>query len=291
MFLLIDINIHEVALHSSLWNKVPQHTTPHSLSLVRLKMLHLTMEGATSYLATLLEAPQSQLYHLGLGSWAGWFYALVVVCKLVFLQENERSGRAALEDLSGEIDNLIPPDIDGAVQPEDTAPPLESSTDESGWSAVAVARGYNIRGLFERFTQKLRCTLEADGALWRKPREERDSLYAIACIQHIMTAGFIKRFDRRTADANREPSTAQSGTHEASNQGQWQPAQPFQPASVAQGQSDILSLPFSNFMHFDAINFDGITLPDSTFPPQAGEEILGDWMWNMVMDDFTMPTM
>jgi len=246
------------------------------------------MEGATSYLTTLLQASPSDLYRLGLGSWAGWFYALVVVCKLVFLQDNERLGRAALEGITGEIDNLLPRGVAGDLQPNDAIPSLESSADESGWSAVAVAREYNIRKLFEQFMEKLTCTLPLDGAPWGKAPEERDSLYSIACIQKLMTNGLFKRFER-TSNAPNQPSTTQSGAQEDPNQTQWQSSQQLQPDP--QGQSEILSLPFNNFMHFDAINFDGITLPASTFPPQAGEEILGDWMWNMVMDDFTMPTM
>lgn len=82
---------------------------------------------------------------------------------------------------------------------------------------------------------------------------------------------------------------AQSGAHDMSQQASWQSSEPLQPHP--QGQSNLLSLPFSNFMHFDAINFDGITLPNSTFLLQGGQDILGDWMWNAAMDDFTMPTM
>ena len=46
------------------------------------------------------------------------------------------------------------------------------------------------------------------------------------------------------------------------------------------------------FANFDSINFDGISVPTSmSYTPQAGQEMLGDWMWDMVMDDFTMPTL
>jgi hypothetical protein len=275
MYLLIEIGINEVCLHSSLWHISPEHSML-PLSLIRLKMLHGTMQAATSYLITLSQAPQTQLYQLGLGSWAGWFYVVIVVCKLVFLLENERLGCTELENVPEGIDSM---NLDNAALHSNPVG-LEGVTADSDWDALAVSREYNVRGLFEQIVEKLRCTLPADSAPWKKARAERDSLYSVACIQRVMLNGFNKRLNQQL--------TAQPVGHDTSNT--WQATQTAQ-EHLAAHQSNILNLPFSNFMNFDALNFDGIDLPTSNFPPQAAQEVLGDWMWNMAMDDFTMPSM
>jgi len=205
-----------------------------------------------------------------------------VICKLVFLQENERLGSTSLEDIPEEIDNLLPRNVDSAVSSINDQG-LEGCAEESGWNALAVAREYNVRHLFDQFVDKLRCTLPVDCAPWRKPRDERDSLYSIACIQRTMLNGFIKRIDRQTSAAAQGDRTAQPFANETSTSSQvpWEAMQGFQDNSNAQA-ARVLSQPFSNFMNFDSINFDGITLPTTTFPPQGGEEFLGDLMWDMV---------
>lgn len=216
-----------------------------------------------------------------------------VICKLVFFQENERLGNTSLEDVPEEIDNLLPHNNDGHL-PSNNDPELGSGTEDSGWVAVSVAREYNIRQLFELFVEKLSCTLPADAAPWRKARDERDSLYAIASIQHTMLNGFVKRIERQTSATTSQP-VAQSfaDINRASNgpsQVAWQGSRPIR--VDANGQpGGILSMPFSNFMNFDSINFDGIAPPLSTFSLQGGDEVYSDWMWDMVMDDFTMPSM
>ncbi|KAF2831676.1 hypothetical protein CC86DRAFT_142368 [Ophiobolus disseminans] len=293
LFTLLDMGINEVCLYSSLWGTSPQQITLPP-SLARLKMLHRTMEAGTSYLNTLLRAPESQLYHLSLGTWAGWFYAVIVICRLVFLQENERMGRTALDDIPEEIDNILPRNLDGVVPPAND-PGFDICPEDCGWVALTVAREFNIRHLFDQFVEKLSCTLPADCAPWRKARDERDSLYAIASIQHTMLNGFIKRIERQTPTVATSEGTAQYLAGEGvTSYGPFQPTwQTSQPIEVdANGRpGGILSLPFSSFMNFDSINFEGITLPASAFPPQGGEEIYSDLMWDMVMDDFTMPSL
>lgn len=161
MFSLLDMAINEICLHSLLWESPPQHSSL-TLSLPRLKMLHRTMEGATSYLSTIVQSQQSKLYQLGIGSWAGWFYAVIVVCKLVFLRDNERLGRTHLDDIPEEIENLLPQDqAPLVVETERT-----ECIDEPGWGASAVARDYHILQLLDQLMEKLRCTLPADNVPW-----------------------------------------------------------------------------------------------------------------------------
>jgi hypothetical protein len=292
MFSLADIDINEVCLHSSLWTISAEQSTRFE-SLVRLKMLHRTMKSAMSYIKTLIKTPESLLSQLGLGSWCGWFYVYVVICKLIFLQENELLGHTQVDDMPGEIDNLVPRDPDpealSHISNNDT------SLDLRGWNALAVVREYNLREVLDKFTRKLSFILPENSAPWQRPREERENLYAIACLNQSLQSGFIKRIDRLACSAVGNLSTGQQSaatsnmaSRSYASTGPWQPQQTPDDRPVSPVGDKIL--PFASFLNFDSINFDGLTLPPSTFPPQGGPEMLGDWMWDMVMDDFTMPT-
>jgi hypothetical protein len=254
-------------------------------------MLHTLMESATSYLRTLLAIPQPLLYHIGLGSWCGWFYAFIVICKLVFLQENECLGHTQVEDMPGEINNLIPQNavLESLLQRSnedkntaDVNPALDRIDGHPDWDALAVTRQYDLCRLLDQVTEFFRFSLPKDFVPWRIPREERDSLYSISCVQHTMLQAFTKRIDRlahanATEPAIDQPTTAPTApAQDPSATGTWAFPQP-------PSNDWILSHPFANFMNLDAINFDGVTMPVSNYAQQqGGQEMLGDWMWDMV---------
>lgn len=191
--------------------------------------------------------------------------------------------------------------------PENAEHNLQNTTNvdhanDSGWDAMTVAREYDVQRLFERFMAKMRFVQPEGSAPWSKPKGEQESLYSIGCIQQIMLHGFTKRIGRlasgnltTSTDNNHgifDPTTAPNGLdYNSSTTTTWQP--PLLRTAGVQGAAfNPMRLPFANFMHFDSINFDGVTLPSSSLPPQANqEEMLGDFMWDMVMDDFTMPSM
>jgi hypothetical protein len=301
MILLTDIDINEVCLHSSLWSISAEHSQA-PVSLIRLKMLHRTMSSATSYVKTLLRTPESLLSQLGLGSWCGWFYAYVVICKLVFLQENELLGDTQVEDMSGEIENLAhEPDSEPEVltahhaHSHDTTRSDAVAVELSGWNALAVVREYNLREILDEFAKKLSFILPENSPLWQRPKEDRENLYPIACLDQALLSGFKKRIDRLSSSAvgglptgQQLATTSNTTSRGYASAGPWQP-QPIPSDRPISPVGDRI-LPFASFMNFDSINFDGVSLPASTFPPQGGQEMFGDWMWDMVMDDFTMPT-
>lgn len=301
---LVDVGIHEICLHSSLWNPLPRPAT-NSQSIARLKMLHRTMEAVTLYMKTLLNVSKSQLYKLGLGTWSAWFYAYVVICKLVFLEENERLGNTNVDDIPEEINNLLPNPLapENAVS-EDTHDPKHvcqpADCSNPGWNALAVTHQYGLREISEQFTEKFQHTLSADDAPWIKPREDRDSLYTIACLHHVMFHGYKKRLQRHQlamglpADRSNVSSSAampMANPQDHHSIDQWQSSQIIPSESNIEPVGGTGVLPFASFMNFDSINFDGFTMPASALPMQAGEDMFGDWMWNMAMDDFTMPTL
>ncbi|KAH7076804.1 hypothetical protein BKA63DRAFT_412401 [Paraphoma chrysanthemicola] len=255
------------------------------------ELSHIKASPGVTILLRSNKTPHHALVQLGLHSWATWFYAVIVVCKLVFLQENERLGRTHLEDIPEEIDNLIPQNMNAEPLSEYVSS-LPADGEQSSWNALSVAREYGIRELFERFMDKLRFILPEGDLPWHRPKEERESLYAIACIQQVMLNGYNKRIDRLTAGPATTVSNAQSTSrmdaHDVTH-GPWQQSVSNHGDGHANAVAPVPLAPYASFMNFDAINFDGIMLPTSTFPPQVGEEVLGDWIWNLAMDDFTMP--
>ncbi|KAF2008161.1 hypothetical protein P154DRAFT_392929, partial [Amniculicola lignicola CBS 123094] len=80
---LLDLWVHESALHGVLWD-TPENPT--SLSALRITNLFRSVAAMKTIITTLLDVPQKSLYHLAFPSWSGWFYAIILACKLVFLQ-------------------------------------------------------------------------------------------------------------------------------------------------------------------------------------------------------------
>ncbi|KAF1935721.1 hypothetical protein EJ02DRAFT_415320, partial [Clathrospora elynae] len=194
MFSLADTWIDECCLHSSLW-----HTSTHSdtsqSSLIRLRMLHRTMASATSYLKTLLQLPKAQLFHLGLQTWSSCFHVVIIICKLVFLEDNERLGHTPFDGIQEELENLRHLGVETRVSRIDINKP-SGYIQEGSWYPMAVTRQYSVQELFDSFTDMLRFTLPLGCGPWTIPREKRDSLHSIASIHHLMQHGFTKRIQR-----------------------------------------------------------------------------------------------
>ncbi|KAH7372288.1 hypothetical protein BKA66DRAFT_572409 [Pyrenochaeta sp. MPI-SDFR-AT-0127] len=298
MFSVLDIWIHECCLHGSLW-QVGDKSSSTSASLVRLKMLHHTMKASTSYLQILLQLPPKSLYPLALQSWAGWFYAIIVTCKLVFLEDNERLGQTQFGGIPQEIDNLIPQALEDGTKPTEKVGTVGLNT-TSGWAPLSVAQEYNVQQLFDQFMDLLSFTLPPGITPWTLVREKRDSLHAIACIQRTMLLGFTKRVQRFELVENTQKSDSrraqcshseQIGAKTSAKTGLNPSAIPSvtNPTPNSHTNSTFQnSLPFAGFMNFDSLNFDGVTLP-SSFPTQQNG--FDDWIWDSVMDDFTMPSL
>lgn len=295
MLSLVEIGINEVCLHTSLWSTPSQPATT-TLCPTRLKILHRSMEGAIFYLRTLIQTPQPLLYQLGLGSWTGWFYVFVVMCKLVFLEENERLGDTEVDDLPEEIINLTPE----GVEPErfkshhtnvhgtfNGTTASDGMLTDSTWNAMALTEQYGLCQLSDQVMKKLTFSLPEDFIPWQKPRGERDSLYPVSCLHKIMLQGFTKRIERlkstHTTDLTGGQAAAVPAASALGSTTAWQA-----PHTNSDDAKRVLTMPFNNFMNFDSLNFDGITLPSTDFS-QGGQEMWGDIMWDMAMDDFTMP--
>jgi hypothetical protein len=277
--------LNECSLHHSLWR---EKTSPSAFSLspLRFKMMHRAMTASKSYMEILNDCPRSLLYQLSTTTWTTWFYIVAVTCKLVFLEDTETSADAHVVHLEGEIHNLFAED-------ERTSRRNLQSEDGTTWDPVRVAKDSNIEQIFLTFRRQLEMALPLDSPPWTKTKKERDSLYAIACLHQMMMQGFTKRLHELVYPT----PTPNVGIVDLN------PTQPFpalissvhssqdcrRPSETSSGATTKLpQAPTASFMHFDTINFDGITLP----PWMAMQyPSLDDWIWNTAVDDFTLPTL
>jgi hypothetical protein len=293
MFSALEIQIDECCVHSSLWRTASQATT-FPPSLVRLGMLNRTMKAAMTYLDTLLQMTRTQMFRISTQAWTSWFHIVIVICKLVFLRDDERLNDTAIENLPQELNNLLPRpqeegDVDGGFQEQGSF---------ANWEPLAVTRQYDVQAQFDRFTEKLRFSLPEDLRPWTMAREKRDSLHSIACIQNVMLNGFTKTMRRFASAADAvHPEPAPYDATDAANAAKISKlsgqhvTRPVM-AAFMDGQmahpSLQGSLPFVNTMNFDSLDFDWAALPDFS---NIQQDNLDDWMWNTMMDDFVMPTL
>lgn len=269
-----------------------------TISMNRVKALTRTMDATTTYLKTILQLEPKQLYYLGLQAWGGWFYSLLVMCKVIFLEDNERIGNTVMDDLTHEISGIFPENTDSAEPTNDN---LRQSrrVAESGWQPVSVARDYNVQNLFDQYKEMFLFTLPPNLAPWTLDKSQRDSLHTLACLLHVMRAGFMKRIQRVDPTANIEASanvqpqnsrTAFPTSVPPNNSNPLGPGQHRNLPSYGDEHPTVQSsLPFLSTMNFDSINFDGLVIPGSV--QQQQPNIMDDWIWNSMMDDFTLPTL
>ncbi|PVI02420.1 hypothetical protein DM02DRAFT_701928 [Periconia macrospinosa] len=267
-FRLLRIWIHECALHSSFWT--PSPTNSFSISPTRLKALRRCLRAMQSYVDKLLLVPQSSLHHLSSSSWVGWFYAVIVACKL-------------------EVTKLMTDEFDTDAPQESYSLPTNVVTNAS-WDAIVVAQEANVQTLFEGFLKKL------DFTVAKHPTDEcecSDPLHSLLYLQRTLSHGFMKRMKEQLAKASAEsnstryrPSTYQANTHATNNAlGQYQHTETHTQTDSHSAvlQNNPLQMLNNNF-NFNSLNFDGFMMPESHQTVQYD-----DMLWDMVMDDFSMP--
>lgn len=294
MFSFLDALLHESCLHKLRWKDASQPGTFTS-SLARLDMIRRTIEASRTYLNILIETPVESLYQLSLLPWGSCFYAIILVCKVVFMEDNERLGNSNFDVIPQEVDNLIPQNIDSQDPHNLNTGQLDPN--KGPWDPLSVSREYNIRDLFSRLMEKFRFTLQVDCPPWSLSREKRDSLHAIACIIHTLLHGYTNRIQRFASSAN---TSASISAHYTSQEytGASSTAAAFSNRTTTMSNRSYPSpqnnptqsfraglIPFLGSMNFDSLNFDGITLPAS---PAMQSNEFDDLIWDTIMNDFTV---
>lgn len=114
-------------------------------------MLYRTMNAMKSYFHMLINATNKSLHQLGFVSWAGWFYANIVACKLVFLLENERQNQSGPEGVQTGLTNLLPE----CVRPTGPSEFCALPSGDMFWDPVTVAKEAEVKELFEKLLKRM----------------------------------------------------------------------------------------------------------------------------------------
>lgn len=306
------------------------------------------------YLNTLLDTPQESLYHLAFPAWSGWFYAVIVACKLVFLSCNDHSGQTSLEALPHELNNYLPNHF-GSTKSHQML--LHSQT--GSWDPVSVAKEADILYLFQTFVERMKSTFPPEDSDWTDENVDRDPLSKIACLQRSVLNGYNKKMNEYTSRANAAntnstaiPSSRRPNAHTNPNNRatpsndtrtrntgpQINPIADYiqarathptptpyhgmtvppsgQPA-VSGGNHDgnptafLLDqihkhpVPGLSIWNFNSVNFDSIEFNNDGVPAEKDVEMEGvelggegdgasgfdDLIWDLMMQDFSMPSM
>lgn len=172
-----------------------------------------------------------------------------------------------------------------------------NSTPGLGW----VAKEAEVQVLFVELANKLKFTVPSDGNFTPAERGDLDPLFGITCLQHGFLHGFNKRSKEYMSKAGPQDSNYNSVPHadirrsgeSASDTRTSQPIDPSQVASnginstdYARERMELHPVPFIESMNFNSLNFDSIQKPDSLL---TQKDPFDEWMWDLMMDDFTLP--
>lgn len=319
--------IYEICLHSPLWDSPTSNTTP-EFPPCRVRMLHRTMKAMSSYFDILVAVPDQLLYRLSLSAWAGWFYANIVACKLVFLQDKERYGETNLEDIARSI--LLPTSVGPGSPHSSCSMNLGSAEVGICWDPCLVAREAGVQQHFERVIRKLKFTFPADPtapdrcAAGELESSDHDPLFCMAFLQSRVLTGYSKRMNNHLSRSAPVDVTSASGSssaltpessasipyqqhHLSSLVGKTATSQAHSqygtrpissralnnlPTEVDYAQPTLRDhlVPFINSLNH-AIDFEGIEIPASLPLPQGMTEPnpYDDIVWDLMMEDFSMP--
>ncbi|KAF2119342.1 hypothetical protein BDV96DRAFT_343251 [Lophiotrema nucula] len=306
---LVDIWLYESSLHNSLWNQRASNTHA-SFPATRLKMLYRTMNAVKAYLNAMLAIDQDSFYNLAFPAWSGWFYTIIVACKLVFLQEHGKQDYTGPEDVQQAL-GLIIHDSDGLKQVDLQRPSSSSryvlSSTTSSWDPMMVEKEAEFLSLFEKFLEKMDFTTpldewfdKADKFAHKKDDHACSPLFSIACLQRGLLHGFQKRLSEyarlRVASSPNPSDVPNSGTASDLHRSGPTPntllhpvlldnpgLTPYEQARAA----DPHPIPFIGHLNFGMTNFD--TLPEAPVPTVYDQYAYQDWAWDAMMEDFTLP--
>ncbi|KAF2683132.1 hypothetical protein K458DRAFT_390404 [Lentithecium fluviatile CBS 122367] len=292
---LVEIWVYECALHGTFWTP-PSLSETSAISISRTVALYHCLRAMNAYLTGLLAIPQDSLHHLAFPSWTGWFYAIIVACKLVFLEDNERHSQTDLDPVHREVSKL---ECDKFGNP----PPYEPYTLPIGfnttslWDPVTVAREAEVQSLFDKFIKKMEFTIPADPNALQCRNPVFDPLFSMICLQRSLLHGFTKKMKEHVLNATGPQESAgpsipcsRDNVAEATQAPDF-PHYDSQPQMTAQTQQIVEHIrlnpiPLSNTFHFSSLNFDSIASPNSLPAPDLSQHEL---LWDTVMDDFTFP--
>lgn len=276
---MIDMGIHECAVHESLW-VMPSGSAIPVITTNRLKTLYRCLNAVQSYIKTIIAIPDASLHHLGFPSWSSWCYACIIACKLVFLTD-EHEQQNDINETFIEVLNLM---MDKALFYEPRPYSLPAEIIPSTWSPVSVTKEGEILSLFHRMYNKMKFSIP-DGPHTRPIDHcKLDPLSRIAYFQRSLLCRFTKRLDEHiTKSCNSENViSSEKGPNAAVLRENWAAPQ----TEYTRQRHERIRIPLMQNLNFNSMDFDSIAPPENPMLPDGTFE---DWLWNAEMDDFTIP--
>jgi hypothetical protein len=220
-----------------------------------------------TYLNKTIDTPQDSLHHFAFPMWSGWFYAVIVACKLVFLSCNEHPGQTSLDALPHELNKFLPNHF------RSTKSHQTSSNPQRGfWDPVSVAKEAGILDLFQNLVEKMKFTFPPEEDDCTDENLDRDPLFNIACLQRSLVNGFNKKMNEYTSRAN--AANKNTTTIPSSRK----PNTPTNPNNYATSSNDINTHnigphidPIADYMQARAAHptpapYHGLNAPQSEYP-------------------------
>jgi hypothetical protein len=235
------------------------------------------------------------LHSLAFPSWSGWFYAIIVACKLVFLEDNERHSQTDLDSVSREVDKLAMHKYRTPRHYEPYTLPSEVNT-TSIWDPIVVAKEAGVQSIFDQFMRKMEFTIPSNPDACENKDSDFDPLFCMVVLQHSFLDGFTKRMKEHSSKLPSSKANTTAGTQYMPNSHQdlssTMHVSGYDSQSTMTPQARFMldqcrtnPIPLMNSFHFNSINFDSIAPLDSYPPPQLSQD---DMLWDTVMGDFAM---
>jgi hypothetical protein len=251
----------------------------------------------------MIEVPANSLPHLAFPSWSAWFYLNIVACKLVFLQENDRRGRSHVEGLLQELCQILPDIPEPAYHKSTRAFESDAHTATTGsWDPVSVEREIGVQPLFEKLIDKFKTLLPPGSDGFVKGPKHNNPFVTLGFIQHSILNGFTKRMKAYMEKTGQSSSTVSLAPNAPLNSAvvSFQPTMTTESGLVSDMSQSSLSgsnhfkeqmrvhpVPFTYTWNLPAVNFENIQNPQTM---EVQQSVYDDWVWDTMMDDFTMPT-
>lgn len=277
--LLLDVWIHECAVHGLLWNATAGRLSD-SMTAVRLNSLYRCMNAVQVFLKTVLAIPDGTIHNLAFPSWSSWCYVCIMACKLVFLGD-EREQRMEMTETFAEVLRVV---LDPSLHKEPRSYSLPIYSTGTTWNPIVVAREADVLSIFQKMYIKLKVLLPENIDADKHDHCRVHPLSRIAYFQRSFLVSFVGRLDGfiRKADGSNKNHDSNSQSNAIILRDSWAaPQTPYTRERRERGSAQLIP-----HMHFNSINFDSIAPPENTMPPDVS---FADWLWNTPMDDLSMP--
>jgi hypothetical protein len=285
---MLDVTILECSLHNTLWQP-PLCTTHTAINYTRNLMLQRLLVASQTFARTLLGAPSTSLHRLTVPVWSGWFYATLLVVKVVLLRQNETVGSPRVNLVPHTVGDFLPKENGGSAT-ADICKMTSTLARANIRDETTMLQETELVSIFRSFIKKLKATA---------PRSDDDDcgspakpfLMKVATLQ----TGLLSAVEKMAEHQQVFPATPDC------SQGSCEPAHdsttaPFYDSNATAGYQQSrdmydaaqMNASFDPLQPNEPLNFayfDNLANPSQEAmqqPPVDG------WLWDLVMNDANM---